>query len=547
MLEGATRPAANSLPRAVALRWLSLAVLLVGELLAITTWLDTGTLEHRPGFLAGALGHSPVLLNIALAFFGVLLLVIGPRLPARIAGVGQRSEGHRWVLALALHLAALAGFLVVSARIFDEGSRNAPLGIESAAAWLVLALASFVLWLLAIAPWHAWRWVIVAERRGFLASAAVAVAAWLAGQASQVLWRPLADATFRVSRELLGLLYPDVVADAGHRILGTSSFRVEIAPSCSGYEGIGLIVAFVGVYLWLFRSGLRFPQALLLLPISAGIIWLFNAVRIAALIAVGSSWSPQIAAGGFHSQAGWISFIVVALLVVGLTHRSGLFAHRQDPAQASASEHVVLAAALVMPFVVLMAASILTTAVSAGFDAWYPLKVSAAAGALWYFRATYRQLGWEWSWASVAIGVAVFVFWILLEPTPDTPPTLPDDLAAMPLWLAGLWLVFRVLGSVVVIPLVEELAFRGYLLRKLAASHFEDLDPRQFSLFAFVASSVLFGVLHGRWLAGTLAGMAYALAVYRRGQIGDAVAAHATTNGLIALNVLLLGEWGLWT
>jgi len=237
----------------------------------------------------------------------------------------------------------------------------------------------------------------------------------------------------------------------------------------------------------------------------------------------------------------------VALLVVGLTHRSGLFAHRQDPAQASASEHVVLAAALVMPFVVLMAASILTTAVSAGFDAWYPLKVSAAAGALWYFRATYRQLGWEWSWASVAIGVAVFVLWILLEPTPDTPPTLPDDLAAMPLWLAGLWLVFRVLGSVVVIPLVEELAFRGYLLRKLAASHFEDLDPRQFSLFAFVASSVLFGVLHGRWLAGTLAGMAYALAVYRRGQIGDAVAAHATTNGLIALDVLLLGEWGLWT
>jgi len=43
MLEGATRPAAISLPRAVALRWLSLALLLVGELLAITTWLDTTT------------------------------------------------------------------------------------------------------------------------------------------------------------------------------------------------------------------------------------------------------------------------------------------------------------------------------------------------------------------------------------------------------------------------------------------------------------------------------------------------------------------------
>jgi len=147
----------------------------------------------------------------------------------------------------------------------------------------------------------------------------------------------------------------------------------------------------------------------------------------------------------------------------------------------------------------------------------------------------------------VAIGAAVFALWILLEPAPESPPALPGDLAAIPVWLAGLWLVFRILGSVVVVPLVEELAFRGYLLRKFAARRFEDLDPRHFSLLAFVASSVLFGVLHGRWLAGTLAGMAYALAVYRRGQIGDAVAAHGTTNALIALHVLVFREWGLWT
>jgi len=547
MLEEAVRPAGSGLPPAVALRWLGLALLLGGELLATTTWLDTGTLAHRPGLLAGALGYAPVLLNIALAFFGVLLLVIGPRLPARAAGVGHRSVGHPWAVPLGLHLAALAGFLVLSAGIFDQGSRNAPLGAASAAAWLALALATFALWLSALAPWRAWRWLMTEERRALLASAAVAVGAWLAGQATQVLWRPLADATFRISRGLLELLYPDVVADASRRILGTASFQVEIAPSCSGYEGIGLIVAFVGVYLWLFRASLRFPQALLLLPIGAGIIWLFNAVRITALIAVGSSWSPQIAAGGFHSQAGWISFIAVALLVVGASHRTRLFAQRQDAVDAPAAQHAVLAAALLVPFVVLMAASIVTTAVSVGFDAWYPLKVSAAAGALWYFRAAYRPLGWEWSWHSVAIGAAVFALWILLEPAPESPPALPGDLAAIPVWLAGLWLVFRIIGSVVVVPLVEELAFRGYLLRKFAARRFEDLDPRHFSLLAFVASSVLFGVLHGRWLAGTLAGMAYALAVYRRGQIGDAVAAHGTTNALIALHVLVLREWSLWT
>jgi membrane protease YdiL (CAAX protease family) len=51
-------------------------------------------------------------------------------------------------------------------------------------------------------------------------------------------------------------------------------------------------------------------------------------------------------------------------------------------------------------------------------------------------------------------------------------------------------------------------------------------------------SSVLFGVLHGRWLAGTLAGIGYALAFRQRGQLVDAVVAHMTTNALIATYVL---------
>ena len=52
-----------------------------------------------------------------------------------------------------------------------------------------------------------------------------------------------------------------------------------------------------------------------------------------------------------------------------------------------------------------------------------------------------------------------------------------------------------------------------------------------------VVSSVVFGLLHGRWLAGMLAGMAYAVALYRRGQMGGAVYAH----------VLCFGRWSLWS
>jgi CAAX prenyl protease-like protein len=67
-----------------------------------------------------------------------------------------------------------------------------------------------------------------------------------------------------------------------------------------------------------------------------------------------------------------------------------------------------------------------------------------------------------------------------------------------------------------------------------------------FSWASFAISSGLFGLLHGRWLAGTLAGLLYALALYRRREFSDAVVAHATTNAMIAAVVLTTGAWSLW-
>ena len=68
-----------------------------------------------------------------------------------------------------------------------------------------------------------------------------------------------------------------------------------------------------------------------------------------------------------------------------------------------------------------------------------------------------------------------------------------------------------------------------------------------FTWLSFGLSSVLFGVLHGRlWTAGVIAGMLYAWAYQRRGKIGDAVLAHAVTNALLAIGVLLTGDWRLW-
>jgi CAAX prenyl protease-like protein len=144
--------------------------------------------------------------------------------------------------------------------------------------------------------------------------------------------------------------------------------------------------------------------------------------------------------------------------------------------------------------------------------------------------------------------VAVFVIWMGLEwamGNTDTGPAIPNSLEKMPACFAAAWIAFRVFGSVIMVPIAEELAFRGYVLRRLISADFDKVSPR-FTWLSFLLSSLLFGALHGRWLAGTVAGMFYAWAMYRRGKVGDAILAHATTNALIAADVLILGNWKLW-
>jgi CAAX prenyl protease-like protein len=109
-------------------------------------------------------------------------------------------------------------------------------------------------------------------------------------------------------------------------------------------------------------------------------------------------------------------------------------------------------------------------------------------------------------------------------------------------------MAFRIVGYVLVTPLAEELAFRAFLTRRLEGTHFERLPLGHFSWFAFLASSVLFGALHGQmWIAGTLAGMAFAAALYRRGVLADAVVAHAVTNAALAVYAAVTGQWSVWS
>src|SRR5262249_1435587 len=151
------------------------------------------------------------------------------------------------------------------------------------------------------------------------------------------------------------------------------------------------------------------------------------------------------------------------------------------------------------------AVTMITGAFTAGFDGYYPLRVLAAAGTLYYFRGAYRAIWKPPSWVAVAVGTTTFAVWMALEPPPPSDGSgspLALGLAQMPAAGAATWLAFRVVGSVILVPIAEELAFRGYLIRRLIATDFTTITPARFTWLSFLGSSVLFGALHGRWLAG---------------------------------------------
>jgi exosortase E/protease (VPEID-CTERM system) len=378
-----------------------------------------------------------------------------------------------------------------------------------------------------------------------MAGAGAALAALWGANAFSDRWLSF---TFDMSSRGLGLVARHVVSDRGTFILGTPSFQVRIAAACSGFEGLALMLAFGGAWLWFFRSELRFPRALLLLPAGLAVVTVLNWVRIVALILIGSAGAPAIATGGFHSQAGWIGFMSAAILFSMGCQRISWFAREEARSTAGTAAVSDDPAPYLMPFLAILGTGVLVQAASAGFEWLYPVRVLSAAAAFWWFRRSYAGVDWKVGWEGPAAGLLVFGIWIGIDRLTGGPAHgTPAALAAAPPFQRVAWLVFRVIGGVLTVPVAEELAFRGYLLRRLISPAFTSVEWRRFSWLSFTVSAAVFGALHGRlWFAGIAAGMIYALAMLRRGRMGDAIAAHAATNLLLALWVLFTGEWRLW-
>ena len=528
-------------------RLAALAVLLACEKSALNLLVDFTAADAATGLgeFLRATQHwglrALVTFAAALALFGYV------RGDARLKNLNLQARGEPLRLPwLAAHVALLVPLAVLTFSFYGNRGLQWPVALL-AAFWLPVAAAAALTLFAAMASFRTWRDGATALGSLWIYAAATAIVAASAMQWSQMLWGPTTQITFELVEHILRPLIPTLHSDVATRVLDTGRFAVEVSYLCSGLEGAGLLLAFCSAWLLYFRHEYYFPRALLIIPAGLALLFILNVLRIAALVLIGDAGYPDVAIYGFHSQAGWIAFNCTAAGIAYFSLRSSWFSRTANPAPHATAQRSVATTAYLLPFLTILAAGMLSRAASGTFETLYPLRLCAAALAIGYCWPKLRTLDLRFTWRGIAMGAAVFGLWLLAAHFLSPASPMPAGLAAMSPLGRGLWITARGAAAVVTVPLAEELAYRGYLLRRFKSADFEAVRFGDAGVWALLLSSIVFGVGHGAWwVPATAAGLLYGILPMRTGRLGEAIAAHATTNGLIAVWVLLLQQWQLW-
>lgn len=158
-----------------------------------------------------------------------------------------------------------------------------------------------------------------------------------------------------------------------------------------------------------------------------------------------------------------------------------------------------------------------------------------------------RLTGRDWLLA-LLVGLGVLVVWLSFasgifvfgEARAGTPLLTANGDRDWPL------IAMRLAGSALVVPLIEEVFWRSFVMRWIDTPRFVALEASRIGLRALLLSSVVFGLEHSQWFAGMIAGLAYGELYRRSGQLWPGVIAHATTNAGLGLWVIFVGAWQFW-
>jgi hypothetical protein len=188
---------------------------------------------------------------------------------------------------------------------------------------------------------------------------------------------------------------------------------------------------------------------------------------------------------------------------------------------------------------------------------WYVARVLAASAVVVLLSRHVVSFKPSHAARSMLLGAGVFVLWIgpdLLFPGYRDHWLFVNSLTGAaqtslshPLRTNAVFLLFRLGGSVILVPVVEELFWRAWLMRYLIARDFCGVPLGSWTPQAFWISAILFASEHGPyWDVGLAAGVAYNWWIVRTRSLADCILAHAVTNACLAVYVLCAGKWEYW-
>ena len=181
----------------------------------------------------------------------------------------------------------------------------------------------------------------------------------------------------------------------------------------------------------------------------------------------------------------------------------------------------------------------------------FPLQTLVCGGLVLFFWKQYRLTVPRGYLFTLAVALLAFGIWVAPQALFGRPPRLDGfDPTVFPPGSPNCWatLAFRFLRMAVVVPFVEEIFWRGFLLRYLIREDFESVPFGSFTWRSFGIVTVFFMLEHqpADYPAALLTGALFNWIAIRTRSLSSCILAHAITNLLLGFYIMATRQWGFW-